>query len=121
MKKFKQYLREDIAIFKPAKDLKSPKYKKIKIFKEGWQKIQLPTPVPPETEIEKLISICHSATEQDKKERRERSDMRASVRLVRHIALLLLSGLFSVRGGGGLETSIGNREDVGYTQTKTYT
>ena len=29
--------------------------------------------------------------------------------------------LFSVRGGGGLETSIGNREDVGYTQTKTYT
>ena len=47
--------------------------------------------------------------------------MRASVRLVRHIALLLLSGLFSVRGGGRLETSIGNREDVGYTQTKTYT
>lgn len=68
MRKFKSFLKEDIAIFKPAKDLKSPKYKKIKIFKEGWQKIQLPTPVPPETEIEKLISICHSATEQDKKE-----------------------------------------------------
>ena len=68
MRKFKSFLKEDIAIFKPAKDLESPKYKKIKIFKEGWQKIQLPTPVPPETEIEKLISICHSATEQDREE-----------------------------------------------------
>ena len=51
MRKFKSFIKEDIAIFKPQEDLKKPEYDTIKIFKDGWQKIQLPNPVPPETEI----------------------------------------------------------------------
>ena len=68
MKSLTGFLREDIAVFKPAKDLKPAKYKKIQIFDENWQKITLPTPPPEETEIDKVISECHSATEQDKEE-----------------------------------------------------
>ena len=68
MKKFKQYLREDIAIYKPQEDLKEPEYEKLKIFKDGWQRITLPTPPAEETEIDKVISECHGATEQDREE-----------------------------------------------------
>ena len=68
MKSLTGFLREDIAVFKPAKDLKPAKYKKIQIFDENWQKITLPTPPPEETEIDKVISECHSATEKDKEE-----------------------------------------------------
>ena len=68
MKNFRTYLREDIAIFKPQEDLKKPEYDTIKIFKDGWQKITLPTPPPEETEIDKVIAICHGASEQDREE-----------------------------------------------------
>ena len=68
MKSLTGYLREDISVFKPANDLKKVKYKKIQIFDDRWQKISLPHPIPEETEIDKLIAICHGASEQDKKE-----------------------------------------------------
>ena len=68
MKSLTGFLREDIAVFKPAKDLKPAKYKKIQIFDENWQRITLPTPPPEETEIDKVISECHGATELDKEE-----------------------------------------------------
>ena len=68
MKKFRTYLREDISVYKSPSELKPVKYKKIKIFRDGWQKITLENPIPEEAEIDKLIAICHSATEKDKEE-----------------------------------------------------
>ena len=68
MKNFRTYLREDIAVYKPQDQLKPAEYKKIKIFRDGWQNIQLPSPPPEETEIDKVISECHGATERDKEE-----------------------------------------------------
>lgn len=68
MKNFRTYLREDISVYKSPSELKPVKYKKIKIFRDGWQKITLENPIPEEAEIDKLIAICHSATEKDKEE-----------------------------------------------------
>ena len=68
MKKFKQYLKEDIEVYDSPSNLKPAKYKVIKIFKDGWQKIELPKPIPEESEIDKLIAICHGATEKDREE-----------------------------------------------------
>ena len=68
MKKFKQYLKEDIEVYDSPSNLKPAKYEVIKIFKDGWQKIELPKPIPEESEIDKLIAICHGATEKDREE-----------------------------------------------------
>tara|TARA_B100000902_G_scaffold296530_1_gene283536 strand:+ start:3344 stop:3976 length:633 start_codon:yes stop_codon:yes gene_type:complete len=65
MKRFKSHINEDIAVYKPQAELKPAKYKDIKIFKDGWQNIQLPPPPPERIEIDKVIEICHSASEKD--------------------------------------------------------
>lgn len=70
MKRLSTYITEDIAIYKPQNELKPAKYNKIKIFKDGWQKIQLPPPPPEKVEVDKVIEICHSATEEQKEEYR---------------------------------------------------
>ena len=68
MKRLSTYITEDIAIYKPQNELKPAKYNNIKIFKDGWQKIQLPPPPPEKVEVDKVIEICHSATEEQKEE-----------------------------------------------------
>ena len=55
MKRFKSHINEDIAVYKPQAELKPAKYKDIKIFKDGWQNIQLPPPPPERIEIDKVI------------------------------------------------------------------
>lgn len=85
MKNFRQYLKEDIEIYDSPSKLKPVKYKKIKIFKDGWQKIELPKPIPEETEIDKLIAICHGATEQDREEYKK-CDKDASYFIKEHLS-----------------------------------
>jgi len=68
MKRLKSYITEDILVYKPQNELKPAKYDNIEIFKDGWQKIQLPPPPPEKIEIDKVIEICHSATEEQKEE-----------------------------------------------------
>ncbi len=65
MKRFRKHIKEDMVVYKPQAELKPAKYKDIKIFKDGWQNIQLPTPPPERIEIDKVIKICHSASEKD--------------------------------------------------------
>ena len=64
MRRLKQFITEDILVYKPQGELKPAKYNKIKIFKDGWQTIQLPPPPPEKVEVNKVIEICHSATEE---------------------------------------------------------
>ena len=64
MRRLKQFITEDILVYKPQGKLKPAKYNKIKIFKDGWQSIQLPPPPPEKVEVNKVIEICHSATEE---------------------------------------------------------
>ena len=85
MKNFRTYLREDISVYKSPSELKPVKYKKIKIFRDGWQKITLENPIPEEAEIDKLIAICHSATEKDKEEYKK-CDTDASYFIKEHLA-----------------------------------
>ena len=68
MRRLKQFITEDISVYKPQDELKLAKYNNIKIFKDGWQTIQLPPPPPEKVEIDKVIEICHSATDEQKKE-----------------------------------------------------
>jgi len=84
MKNFRTYLREDISVYKSPSELKPVKYKKIKIFRDGWQKITLENPIPEEAEIDKLIAISHSATEKDKEEY-QKCDTDASYFIKEHL------------------------------------
>ena len=63
--RFKKFLKEDIQVFAPQDKLKAPKYKKIKIFNEGWQKIQLPPPPPELPEVDLVIAEIENATPKD--------------------------------------------------------
>ena len=64
MRRLKQFINEDILVYKPQAELKPAKYNNIKIFRDGWQTIQLPPPPPEKVEVNKVIEICHSATEE---------------------------------------------------------
>lgn len=85
MKTFKGYMKEDIAVYKPQDQLKPAKYSEIKIFKDGWQSIQLPSPPPDKTEIDKVIAICHNASDQDKAEY-QNCDKDASYYIKEHLS-----------------------------------
>ena len=79
MKNFTGFLREkrlddrpDSAlkhlVFKPQEDLKDPEYEKLKIFKDGWQRIILPSPPREDREVDAVIAAVEGATEQQKKD-----------------------------------------------------
>mgnify|MGYP003309311141 FL=1 len=76
MKKFKSFLKEDSRlddrlksrlanlVFAPQKDLKKPKYKEIKIFRDGWERITLPNPPREDREVDAVIAAVEGATDQ---------------------------------------------------------
>ena len=80
MKKFKSFLKEDSRlddrlksrlanlVFAPQKELKKPKYKEIKIFRDGWERITLPNPPREDREVDAVIAAVEGATEQQKKD-----------------------------------------------------
>ena len=55
-------------VFKPQEDLKKPEYDSIKIFKDGWQRIILPSPPREDREVDAVIAAVEGATEQQKKD-----------------------------------------------------
>ena len=76
MKKFKSFLKEDSRlddrlksrlanlVFAPQKELKKPPYEKIKIFRDGWERISLPTPPREDRELDAVIEAVENATDQ---------------------------------------------------------
>ena len=76
MKKFKSFLKEDSRlddrlksrlanlVFAPQKELKKPKYKEIKIFRDGWERITLPNPPREDREVDAVIAAVEGATDQ---------------------------------------------------------
>ena len=55
-------------VFKPQGELKKPKYNKLEIFIDGWQRIILPPPPREDREIDAVIQAVESATEQQVKD-----------------------------------------------------
>ena len=53
-------------VFMPQEKLDKPEYDKIKIFKDGWQRIELPTPPREDREVDAVITAVANATEQQK-------------------------------------------------------
>ena len=80
MKRFKSYIKEDSRlddrlksqlsnlVFMPQDKLEEPEYDEIEIFKDGWQRIELPTPPREDREIDAVISAVENATEQQMKD-----------------------------------------------------
>ena len=59
--------------YKKESDLKPAKYKKVKIFKSGWDRIVLPTPPTPDSkeakeQMMKTVSEVNNSTDQEKQE-----------------------------------------------------
>ena len=65
MKNLKSFLQEDITIFAPQDQLKKAKYGDIKIFKDGWQKIDLPKPPENLAEVRLVVQAVEGARQQD--------------------------------------------------------
>ena len=55
-------------VFKSQDDLKKPDYDDMEIWKDGWQRIILPSPPREDREIDAVISAVEGATEQQKKD-----------------------------------------------------
>lgn len=55
-------------VFEPQEKLKKAEYDKIKIFKDGWQRIELPTPPREDREIDAVINAVDNATDQQVKD-----------------------------------------------------
>ena len=55
-------------VFGNQDDLKKPDYDIMKIWKEGWQRIILPTPPREDREIDAVIAAVEGASEQQKKD-----------------------------------------------------
>jgi len=55
-------------VFKSQDDLKDPDYDDMKIWKDGWQRIILPSPPREDREIDAVIAAVEGATEQQKKD-----------------------------------------------------
>ena len=55
-------------VFKNQDDLKEPDYDIIKIWKDGWQRIILPSPPREDREVDAVIAAVEGATEQQKKD-----------------------------------------------------
>ena len=51
-------------VFAPQKELKKPKYKEIKIFRDGWERITLPNPPREDREVDAVIAAVEGATDQ---------------------------------------------------------
>ena len=49
--------------------LEEPEYDEIEIFKDGWQRIELPTPPREDREIDAVISAVEYSTERQKQDR----------------------------------------------------
>ena len=67
----KEVLDIDNMIFKPLEDLKKVKYKKIEIFKDGWQKIMLGAPPKGQEVVKELKEIqnyIETATDEQKQQ-----------------------------------------------------
>ena len=76
MKRFKTHINEDSRlddrlksrlanlVFKPQEKLKKPPYEIIKIFRDGWERISLPTPPREDRELDAVIEAVENATEQ---------------------------------------------------------
>ena len=79
MKNFKGFIREarlddrtDSAlkhlVFKDQDDLKEPDYDDMEMWKNGWQRITLPSPPREDREIDAVIDAVENATEQQKRD-----------------------------------------------------
>lgn len=55
-------------VFKSQDDLKKPDYDDMEIWKDGWQRIILPSPPREDREIDAVIAAVEGATEQQKKD-----------------------------------------------------
>ena len=55
-------------VFKNQDDLKDPDYDIMKIWKDGWQRIILPSPPREDREVDAVIAAVEGATEQQKKD-----------------------------------------------------
>jgi len=76
MKRFKKHIKEDSRlddriksrlanlVFMPQDQLKKPPYELIKIFRNGWERISLPTPPREDRELDAVIEAGENATEQ---------------------------------------------------------
>ena len=96
MRNFKGYLKEDSRlddrlksrlanlVFMPQDKLKPAEYNNVKIFKDGWQRIELPTPPREDREIDAVISAVEQATDQQKKDYKL-CDQNASYYIEKHL------------------------------------
>ena len=67
----KEVLDIDNMVFKSIEDLKRPKYDKIEIFKDGWQKIMLGAPPKGQAvvkELKEMQNYIETATDEQKKQ-----------------------------------------------------
>lgn len=55
-------------VFKSQDDLKKPDYDDMEIWKDGWQRIILPSPPREDREIDAVIAAVEGATDQQKKD-----------------------------------------------------
>ena len=55
-------------IFKTQDDLKEPDYDDMEIWKDGWQRIILPSPPREDREIDAVIAAVEGASEQQKRD-----------------------------------------------------